>query len=197
MAYVINDWRENLGADADLVALIGDRIDDAEFRVIRKYVQTLRARNQCDFSGLLSETVRLLRESDEAREKLQKKFAFIQVDEFQDTNRSQHEIVELLTGKEDNVLAVGDGDQSIYEWRGASPDGIKRFIELGKTKTGNCKIVTLGVNYRSTPQVIEVADRLIKHSANRIPVEFSTIHKDGDFARLPEILAEIGRQKHS
>ena len=69
------------------------------------------------------------------RERLQKQFRFIQVDEYQDTNRAQNEIVELLAGEEDNVLAVGDGDQSIYEWRGASPDAIPRFIENGKTKT--------------------------------------------------------------
>jgi DNA helicase-2/ATP-dependent DNA helicase PcrA len=133
---------------------------------------------------MLSETVRLLREHGDVRTKLQQRFRFIQVDEFQDTNRAQHEIVELLAGEEDNVLAVGDGDQSIYEWRGASPDGIERFIENGKRKTGKCRIVKLGVNYRSTPQVIEVADRLIKHSTNRIPVEFSTIHSAGEPVKL-------------
>ena len=180
MAATINDWRENLGTDAQLIALIDDKIDEPEFRVIRKYVQVIRSRNQCDFSGLLSETVRLLQEVPEVREKLQKKFRFIQVDEFQDTNRAQNRIVELLAGVEDNVLAVGDGDQSIYEWRGASPEGIPEFIRNGEAKTGKCKIVKLGVNYRSTPEVIAVADKLIKCSSNRIPVEFSTIHKSGE-----------------
>src|SRR3954471_24160774 len=60
MAFAVNDWRENLGTDADLIAMVGDRIDDAEFKVVRKYVEVLRGRNQCDFSSLLSETVRLL-----------------------------------------------------------------------------------------------------------------------------------------
>src|SRR5205814_6703539 len=91
---------------------------------------------------------------------------------------------ELLAGDEDNLLAVGDGDQSIYEWRGASPDGIERFVENGKRKTGKCRIVKLGVNYRSTPQVIEVADKLIRHSSNRIAVEFSTIHASGEAVKL-------------
>jgi DNA helicase-2/ATP-dependent DNA helicase PcrA len=189
MAVAINDWRENLGTDAQLIAAIDDRIREPEYRVIRKYVDVLRSRNQCDFSGLLSETVRLLRQHPEVREKLQKKFRFIQVDEFQDTNRAQNEIVELLAGPEDNVLAVGDGDQSIYEWRGASPDGIPQFIRNGEAKTGKCKIVKLGVNYRSTPEVIAVADKLIKCSANRIPVEFSTVHKSGEpvkCAKMPK-----------
>ena len=189
MAAMANDWRENLGTDAQLIAAIDDRITEPEFRVIRKYIETLRLRNQVDFSALLSETVRLLRQCPEVQEKLQKKFRFIQVDEFQDTNRAQNEIVELLAGAEDNVLAVGDGDQSIYEWRGASPEGIPQFIRNGEKKTGRCGIVKLGVNYRSTPEVIAVADKLIKCSSNRIPVEFSTVHKSGEpvkCARMPK-----------
>ncbi len=189
MAAMANDWRESLGTDAQLIAAIDDRISESEFRVIRKYVETIRLRNQVDFSGLLSETVRLLRQTPEVLDKLQKKFRFIQVDEFQDTNRAQNEIVELLAGAEDNVLAVGDGDQSIYEWRGASPEGIPQFIRNGEKKTGRCGIVKLGVNYRSTPEVIAVADRLIKCSSNRIPVEFSTVHQSGEpvkCARMPK-----------
>ena len=189
MAAMANDWRENLGTDAQLIAAIDDRITEPEFRVIRKYIETLRLRNQVDFSALLSETVRLLRQCPEVQEKLQKKFRFIQVDEFQDTNRAQNEIVELLAGAEDNVLAVGDGDQSIYEWRGASPEGIPQFIRNGEKKTGRCSLVKLGVNYRSTPEVIAVADKLIKCASNRIPIEFSTVHKSGEpvkCARMPK-----------
>jgi DNA helicase-2/ATP-dependent DNA helicase PcrA len=196
LAWLINDWRENLGTDADLEAAAEKRISPPELAVVRNYVEVLRARNQCDFSGLLAETVRLLREHPDVCGRLQVRFRFIQVDEFQDTNKAQHEIVELLAGPEDNVLAVGDGDQSIYEWRGASPDGIPRFIRNGERKTGHCRIVKLGVNYRSTPEVIAVADRLIKHSANRIPVEFSTVHASGEPVRCvrlatPEEEAEV------
>jgi DNA helicase-2/ATP-dependent DNA helicase PcrA len=184
LAWAVNDWRENLGDDKALHAMVGEKIRENELRVVTSYLDVLRKRNQCDFSGMLSETVRILREHKDVREKLQQRFRFLQVDEFQDTNRAQHEIVELLAGNEDNVLAVGDGDQSIYEWRGASPDGIERFIASGKKKTGNCRIVKLGVNYRSTPQVIEVADRLIRHSTNRIAVDFTTIHAAGEPVKL-------------
>jgi DNA helicase-2/ATP-dependent DNA helicase PcrA len=187
-AMVANDWRENLGTAESLPHVAKGKLREGELRVIEKYVSTLRERNQCDFSALLSETVRLLSEHADVRERLRKKFRFIQVDEFQDTNRAQHEIVELLAGEEDNVLAVGDADQSIYEWRGASPDGMARFVENGKKKTGACRVVKLGMNYRSTPQVIAVADRLIRHCADRIAVEFSTVHGDGEpvkCAKLP------------
>jgi DNA helicase-2/ATP-dependent DNA helicase PcrA len=180
LAFIANDWRENLGDRADLQKLAENRIDQRELAVINTYFDVLRSRNQTDFSGLLSETVRLLREYPEVRERLQKKFRFIQVDEFQDTNRAQNEIVELITGPEDNVLAVGDGDQSIYEWRGASPEGIPQFIRNGEAKTGTCRIVKLGTNYRSTPEIIRTADTLIKHSSNRIPVEFSTVNPPGE-----------------
>src|SRR4051812_18999353 len=188
MAWVANDWRENLGTREDLLGAAKGRLREAELRVIERYVSTLRERNQADFSGLLSETARLLAEQPEVREKLQKKFRFIQVDEYQDTNRAQNAIVELLAGPEDNVLAVGDADQSIYGWRGASPDAIPQFIANGKRKTGACRIVKLGLNYRSTPQVIAVADRLIRHGPDRIAVDFSTVHKDGEpvkCAKLP------------
>jgi DNA helicase-2/ATP-dependent DNA helicase PcrA len=184
LAGLANDWRENLGTPAELVEAAAGRASDAELEVIRRYLDALRARGQCDFSGLLSETVRLLREHADVRERLQRRFRFIQVDEYQDTNRAQNEIVELLAGPEDNVLAVGDGDQSIYEWRGASPDGIPRFIRNGEAKTGRCKVVKLGVNYRSTPQIVSVADTLIRHCADRIPVEFSTVNKPGEPVKL-------------
>ena len=187
LAMLVNDWRESLGTDADLDARCEGKIRESEVRVMRDYVNTLRQRNQCDFSGLLSETVRLLREFEDVRQKLQARFRFIQVDEYQDTNRAQNEIVELLSDREDNVLAVGDGDQSIYEWRGASPDAIKQFIRNGEAKTGSCRVVKLGVNYRSTPQIVGVADALIRHSVDRIPVEFSTTRGAGDVVKCAKL----------
>jgi len=180
MGLVANDWRENLAGDDKLEAVANGRLRKAEFAVVREYVRLLHERGQTDFSGLLSETVRLLRTQEDLRLRLQKKFRFLQVDEYQDTNRAQNEIVELLAGDDDNVLAVGDQDQSIYEWRGASPEGIPQFIKNGEAKTGKCKVVKLGVNYRSTPQVVAVADRLIRHCTGRIPVEFAATRPDGE-----------------
>lgn len=194
LATVINDWRENLGDDEVLDD--DDRLEPSELSIVRKYVEVIRSRNQCDFSGMLSETVRLLRTAPEVRERLQRRFRFIQVDEYQDTNRAQNEIVELLTDADDNLLAVGDADQSIYEWRGASPDSIPRFIKTGESKTGICRIVKLGVNYRSTPEVIQVADALIRHSTNRIALDFQTLNKPGEPVKCaampkPEDEAEV------
>jgi DNA helicase-2/ATP-dependent DNA helicase PcrA len=187
LAMLVNDWREQLGDDADLESRCEGKVGGTEVRVMREYVQILRTRNQCDFSGLLSETVRLLRQCPDVRQRLQARFRYIQVDEYQDTNRAQNEIVELLADVEDNVLAVGDGDQSIYEWRGASPDAIKQFIRNGEAKTGTCRVVKLGVNYRSTPQIVGVADTLIRHSTERIAVEFSTTRNAGEVVKCAKL----------
>ncbi|HEY8746863.1 MAG TPA: UvrD-helicase domain-containing protein [Tepidisphaeraceae bacterium] len=183
LAMKVNDCREGLAGESDLEAASDGRISASEAGVLAEYLKVLRSRNQVDFSGLLSETVRLLREHPEVQGRLQIKFRFIQVDEYQDTNRAQNEIVEMLADKEDNVLAVGDADQSIYEWRGASPDAIKHFIAKGKVKTGFCKIIKLGVNYRSTPQIVQVADTLIRHCEDRIAVDFSTTRNPGELPR--------------
>jgi DNA helicase-2/ATP-dependent DNA helicase PcrA len=180
LAMICNDWRENLGDRAALLKLADGRCDPAEIAVISSYLEILRSRNQADFSGMLSETVRLLREDPASRERLQKRFQFIQVDEYQDTNRAQNEIVELIASADDNLLAVGDADQSIYEWRGASPDAVPRFIRAGEAKTGKCRVIKLGINYRSTPQIIQSADALIRHCAGRIPIEFSTTAAAGE-----------------
>ena len=188
LAWLGNAWRENLETDDDLDAVAASRkIARSEINVVREYVKLLRSRNQIDFSGLLSETVRLLREHPDVCDRLRKRFRFIQVDEYQDTNRAQNEIVELLAGDEDNVLAVGDGDQSIYEWRGASPDAIPQFIQAGERKTGACKVVKLGLNYRSTPQIIKTADTLIRHCTNRIAVDFDTPNKPGELVKCAKL----------
>ncbi|MEA2707837.1 MAG: ATP-dependent helicase UvrD/PcrA [Phycisphaerales bacterium] len=181
LAFLANEWRENLGTDDDLEQLgVQRKLSRGELNIIRGYVTLLRARNQCDFSGMLSETARLLNEHADVRKRLRAKFRFIQVDEYQDTNKAQNEIVELLAGEEDNVLAVGDGDQSIYEWRGATPDAIPRFVRNGEKKTGKCTVVKLGLNYRSTPQIIATADKLIRHCTQRTVIEFETRNKPGE-----------------
>jgi len=174
-----NEWRENLEDEAALQALVEEEeIEETELAVIHEYLRKLLASNTVDFSGLLSETVRLLKfqqkgigRHQQIRAKLHDQYRFLQVDEYQDTNGAQNEIVELLAGDADNVLAVGDQDQSIYEWRGADPEGITRFINKGRGKRG-CATFKLGINYRSTPEIIETADRLIRFCPNRMGLEF-------------------------
>jgi DNA helicase-2/ATP-dependent DNA helicase PcrA len=175
----INNWRENLEPMANLEKLVFDgEMPEEDLAVMKEYLRRLQAANSTDFSGLLSETVRLLStpqpdvpEEERLLTKLHRQWRFIQVDEYQDTNVAQNEIVELLAGPADNVMAVGDQDQSIYEWRGANPEGIQKFINRGRGKHGTA-VFHLSTNYRSTPEIIALADKLIKHSPNRIAIDF-------------------------
>jgi DNA helicase-2/ATP-dependent DNA helicase PcrA len=176
---LLNNWRENIEPLSKLDQMVHDEeIAEEDVVVMKEYVRRLHAANSTDFSGLLSETVRLLQtpqpelpEEERLLTKLHKQWRFIQVDEYQDTNVAQNEIVELLAGPSDNVMAVGDQDQSIYEWRGANPEGIQKFINRGRGKKG-CETYHLAMNYRSTPEIIALADKLIKHSPNRVPIDF-------------------------
>lgn len=175
----INNLRESLEPLETLDKLVyEEELCEEESFVMKEYLRRMHASNSTDFSGLLSETVRLLKtpqpdvpEPERILSTLHKQWRFIQVDEYQDTNVAQNEIVEMLAGASDNVMAVGDQDQSIYEWRGANPEGIQKFINRGKGKHG-CAVFHLSTNYRSTPEIIALADRLIKHSPNRIAIDF-------------------------
>jgi DNA helicase-2/ATP-dependent DNA helicase PcrA len=176
---MLNSWRENLEPMEKLEKMVyEEELSAEELAVMKGYLQRMRGANTTDFSGLLSETVRLLKAQPEGvppeervAARLQRMWRYIQVDEYQDTNVAQNEIVELLAGVSDNVMAVGDQDQSIYEWRGANPEGIAKFINRGRGK-GGCATYHLSTNYRSTPEIIAVADKLIRHSPNRMAIEF-------------------------
>jgi DNA helicase-2/ATP-dependent DNA helicase PcrA len=177
--YAINASRENLESMEVLEKKVyEEEMAEEELTLMKEYLRRMQASDCTDFSGLLSETVRLLKtpqpevpEEERLLTKLHRQWRFIQVDEYQDTNVAQNEIVELLAGPADNVMAVGDQDQSIYEWRGANPEGIAKFINRGRGKHGTATY-HLSTNYRSTPEIIALADRLIKHSPNRVPIEF-------------------------
>jgi len=97
-----------------------------------KYEKTLLKENSLDFDDLLLKTALLLKNNTQIREKYQKKWKYIHIDEYQDTNRVQYEISKLLTGKEQNICAVADGDQCIYSWRGADHTNINNFEKILK-----------------------------------------------------------------
>lgn len=138
------------------------------------YQSTLKANNALDYDDLLIQTLRLLRTSAEAREYFQNKFRYIHIDEFQDTNVIQYEIVKLLAQKSKNIFAVGDEDQCIYSWRGASISNIFDF-----QKDFDCKVYKLEQNYRSTTNILSVANRIIKGNTQRLDKKLWTQNSDG------------------
>jgi DNA helicase-2/ATP-dependent DNA helicase PcrA len=120
-------------------------------------------KNALDFDDLLLETVRLLKSSSEVRERYQRRYKYLLVDEYQDTNRPQYELMKLLAGERRNVCAVGDEDQSIYSWRGAD---IRNILEF-EQDFPNAKIVRLEQNYRSTQVILEAAGAVVANNAQR------------------------------
>ncbi len=144
-------------------------------QVYDRYEAILKENNAMDFDDLLMKCEKLLREHSDVRDYYQNKFKYIHVDEFQDTNEIQMQIVELLAGKWGNVFVVGDDDQSIYGWRGAD---IKNILDFEKTFK-EAKIYKLEQNYRSTQEILDAANRLIKHNRNRKSKELFTDKKQG------------------
>ena len=138
------------------------------------YQNELRANNALDYDDLLLKTLYLLKNCDTAREFFQDKFRYIHIDEFQDTNIVQYEIAKILAGKHGNIFAVGDEDQCIYTWRGAS---IKNIFDF--QKDFNCKVYKLEQNYRSTGNILEVANKIIKGNSQRLDKNLWTVNNTG------------------
>ena len=138
-------------------------IEEKIAHVFEIYKRELFKANAMDFDDLLLETVRLLKSSAETREKYNRRYKYILIDEYQDTNRPQYELMKLLAGSDGNVCVVGDEDQSIYSWRGAD---IKNILEFEKDFPGT-KTIRLEQNYRSTQIILEGASAVVAQNTQR------------------------------
>lgn len=128
-----------------------------------EYQQELRKAETLDFDDLIMLTVRLFREHDEVLAYYQRRFQYIHVDEYQDTNHAQYQLVDLLAKRFNNICVVGDADQSIYGWRGADMNNILDF----EKDYPNAKSIFLEQNYRSTKNILQAANTVIKNNVNR------------------------------
>jgi DNA helicase-2/ATP-dependent DNA helicase PcrA len=157
-------WAKNHMLDPQEIYLNSD--DPKTERVAHiyeEYRKELRKANALDFDDLLLETVRLLKASSEVRDFYNRRFQYILVDEYQDTNRPQYELMRMLAGSRHNVCAVGDEDQSIYSWRGAD---IRNILEFEKDFP-EAKIVRLEQNYRSTQNILQAASAVVANNVRR------------------------------
>ncbi len=145
-------------------------------KVFPVYQERLKNNNLVDFEDLLWLSIRLLKEQQSLREHYQKLFQYILVDEFQDTNNAQYELIRLLTGEHQNVFIVGDEDQSIYAFRGANIENIRRF----KRDFSEPKVILLEENYRSTNRILSAANEVIKGNKNRIEKNLFSSKGEGD-----------------
>ena len=127
------------------------------------YKKELFKANALDFDDLLLETVRLLKSSAEVRERYNRRYRYVMIDEYQDTNRPQYELMKLLAGSHGNICVVGDEDQSIYSWRGAD---IKNILDFEKDFP-KVKTIRLEQNYRSTQMILEGAGAVVAQNTQR------------------------------
>ncbi len=132
-------------------------------RVFETYQQLLRESNALDFDDIIVQTVRLLEQHTEVREEYQNRFRYVCVDEFQDTNIAQLKLTVLLSGCHNNLMVVGDDDQSIYRFRGAT---IENILTFDKTFP-SAKVIKLEQNYRSTQTILDAANAVIANNAGR------------------------------
>ena len=129
----------------------------------KEYQERLKNANAMDFDDLIGNTIRLLKEHSDIQAELQKKIQYIMVDEYQDTNASQHELLSLLVSPEHNICVVGDDDQSIYSFRGADVDNILNFPQ----EFNGTHIIKMEQNYRSDGNILNLANSLIGHNTKR------------------------------
>jgi DNA helicase II / ATP-dependent DNA helicase PcrA len=155
-------------------------------KVYPEYQKALEHQNAFDFDDLLARPVELLEGSPELLERYRERFAFVLVDEYQDTNRAQFRFVELLSGDHENLMVVGDDDQSIYGWRGAD---IRNILDF-ESAFPSARVVRLERNYRSTQRILDAANLVIAENVNRKGKTLRTERAGGEPITLLEAFDE-------
>ena len=182
----------------------GTGMDDKLVEIYRAYQKKLKSSNALDFDDLLIKTVELFETCPDVLEKYRKKFKFVLVDEYQDTNAPQYRIIKLICGEHRNICVVGDDDQSIYGWRGAD---IRNILDFEKDFPG-AKVIRLEQNYRSTKAILDCANSVITHNMGRkskklwtakvggSPVEFLSVQNERDEAyNIAKTIIDLRRRE--
>jgi len=158
------------------------RYQDIIARIYEEYQSRLRECGALDFGDLIMEAVRLLANHPPTRERFQKRFKYILVDEFQDTNLAQYRLINLLLGESGNICIVGDPDQSIYRWRGARIENLDSFLKSTESKV---QVLALEQNYRSTQAILNLANALI--GFNTVRTQAKSLFTDRGDGLLPVV----------
>jgi DNA helicase-2/ATP-dependent DNA helicase PcrA len=182
----ISDAKNALVTPDEYANLAMDPFSRAAAVVYRELGQALRVANAVDFDDLLVLPVRLLAENPAELEKYRRKFRYVLVDEYQDTNRAQYQFVKLLAGGHGNLCVVGDDDQSIYGWRGAD---IRNILDFNKDFS-DAHVVRLEENYRSTPEVLDLANVVISANKGRMGKTLRPTHRSGERVTAARCLDE-------
>ena len=159
----ISAYKNELKTAEQVSKLVGNFFDEIVAKVYTLYEQLLRDNSALDFDDLIMKTVELFKNVPDVLDFYQRKFQYIHVDEYQDTNRAQYELIRQLSAFHGNLCVVGDHDQSIYKWRGADISIILSFEE----DFPQAQVIKLEQNYRSTQRILNAANEVIKHNVQR------------------------------
>jgi DNA helicase II / ATP-dependent DNA helicase PcrA len=170
MAAAIGKAKDRVLSPGEFRELASNFYEETVARVFEAYEQRKRDAGALDFDDLITETVRLFDQHPAVLEHYQERFRYLLVDEYQDTSRAQYRLVNQLAGKHRNVCVVGDADQGVYSWRGATIQNILDF----ERDYPEAAVFLMEQNYRSTQRILEVANALIAHNQQRKPKELWT-----------------------
>lgn len=177
----ISSAKDSLIDPDDFEGTVGNDIRQKMIaRLYREYQKRLKAADAMDFDDMIFYTVKLLEENPDVLEYLGSRFKYIMVDEYQDTNHAQYRLISLLSGIHKNLCVVGDDDQSIYRFRGATIENILNFEDENE----NSKIIRLEQNYRSTGNILNAANEVIKNNRGRKGKNLWTDKDEGDKIRV-------------
>jgi DNA helicase-2/ATP-dependent DNA helicase PcrA len=190
-AQISNAKNQLVGPD-EYANRVGSFYEQTVAAVYDRYQRRLHASNAMDFDDLIMQTVEILERFPEAREKWQKAFRYVLVDEYQDTNHAQYRLLQLLAGKHGNVFAVGDPDQSIYAFRGAD---IRNILEFERD-FGGAQTIALEQNYRSTNAILRAANAVIAHNRERKPKNLFSELGEGDPVQVIEVEDEHAEARY-
>ncbi|HSK17479.1 MAG TPA: UvrD-helicase domain-containing protein [Gaiellaceae bacterium] len=188
----ISAAKNQLVGPDEYAARVGSFYEQTVAAVYERYQKRLHASNAMDFDDLIMQTVAILERFPDAREKWQKAFRYVLVDEYQDTNHAQYRLLQLLAGKDGNVFAVGDPDQSIYAFRGAD---IRNILEFERD-FGGAQTIALEQNYRSTNNVLRAANSLIAHNRERKPKNLFSELGEGEPVQVVEVEDEHAEARY-
>ncbi|MEL1250587.1 ATP-dependent helicase [Aurantiacibacter gilvus] len=197
LAGLIDSWKNRGLNPADLTAVDNESYANGKGQeMYRLYQERLKSLNACDFGDLLLHVLNIFRQHRDVLESYQKRFKYVLVDEYQDTNAVQYLWLRLLAQERKNICVVGDDDQSIYSWRGAEVANILRFDK----DFPKAKVVRLEQNYRSTPQILAAASGLIESNSQRLGKTLWTELPQGEKVRVvgvwdaPEEARRVGEE---
>lgn len=194
---LITDLAQDIGIVKNGLYRLDDfkskHLNKQEFtELFRTYEEEKRKMHKFDFDDMLAQCYALLKKFPEKLEKWQSKFQYILVDEFQDINKVQYEVLRMLAGKNRNLFVVGDDDQSIYGFRGAHPE-----LMIGlKNDYPDMKVISLGVNYRSTEFIVGAASRVILHNDERYKKKVHAFRGKGKNVHVQEVKDELEESKY-